>query len=121
MSHSLLEYSHWCRRKRVLFDDKCQSYLSIAHICIATCSVYLYQSNAFRRGHICFDNIMSFQLVRYFNLIRKFNFPIYNSSVTNAKAVVRMLMYVGIRSRSQTTVENCIGGHVNVLSDYKKT
>ena len=21
----------------------------------------------------------------------------------------------------QTTVENCIGGHVNVLSDYKKT
>ena len=22
--------------------------------------------------------------------------------------------------RSQTTVENCIGGHVNVLSDYKK-
>ena len=23
--------------------------------------------------------------------------------------------------RSQTTVENCIGGHVNVLLDYKKT
>ena len=23
--------------------------------------------------------------------------------------------------RSQTTVENCNGGHVNVLSDYKKT
>ena len=23
--------------------------------------------------------------------------------------------------RSQTTVENCIGGHVNVLFDYKKT
>ena len=23
--------------------------------------------------------------------------------------------------RGQTTVENCIGGHVNVLSDYKKT
>ena len=23
--------------------------------------------------------------------------------------------------RSQTTVEKCIGGHVNVLSDYKKT
>ena len=22
--------------------------------------------------------------------------------------------------RGQTTVENCIGGHVNVLSDYKK-
>ena len=22
---------------------------------------------------------------------------------------------------SRTTVENCIGGHVNVLSDYKKT
>ena len=25
------------------------------------------------------------------------------------------------RHRSQTTVENCIGGHVNVLLDYKKT
>ena len=24
-------------------------------------------------------------------------------------------------NRSQKTVENCIGGHVNVLSDYKKT
>ena len=24
-------------------------------------------------------------------------------------------------SRGQTTVENCIGGHVHVLSDYKKT
>ena len=28
---------------------------------------------------------------------------------------------VGCMCRSQTTVENCIGGHVNVLSDYKKT
>ena len=28
---------------------------------------------------------------------------------------------LGTGSWSQTTVENCIGGHVNVLSDYKKT
>ena len=27
----------------------------------------------------------------------------------------------GKHFRGQTTVENCIGGHVNVLSDYKKT
>ena len=34
-------------------------------------------------------------------------------------ATVPVLPWPG--NRSQTTVENCIGGHVNVLLDYKKT
>ena len=34
---------------------------------------------------------------------------------------VKDRLYRFLNLRSQTTVENCIGGHVNVLSDYKKT
>ena len=30
-------------------------------------------------------------------------------------------VFARVNCGSQTTVENCIGGHVNVLSDYKKT
>ena len=29
--------------------------------------------------------------------------------------------YFRVYHRGKTTVDNCIGGHVNVLSDYKKT
>ena len=44
--------------------------------------------------------------------------------MTYACATPLRIIEVAVRAKrveGKTTVENCIGGHVNVLSDYKKS